>query len=74
MNDLIIDKLKETMQLQNNIKLRDLEYTTKRGKHLRDAHEGNLSLKDADEEQSKSVDELKSRDKGRKPVEKKVFF
>ena len=33
LNDLIIDKLKEIMQLQNNIKLDDLEYTSKRGKH-----------------------------------------
>ena len=30
LNDLIINKLKEIMQLQNNIKLDDLEYTTKR--------------------------------------------
>ena len=29
MNELIIDKLKENKQLQNNIKLDDLEYTTK---------------------------------------------
>ena len=57
-NDLIIDKLKEIMWLQNNIKLDDLEYTTKRGKRynfsryflpiicLRDIPEGNLSLSD----------------------------
>ena len=32
LNDLIIDKLKEIMQLQYNIKLDDLEYTAKRGK------------------------------------------
>ena len=31
-NDLIIDKLKEIVQLQNNIKLDDLEYTKKRRK------------------------------------------
>ena len=31
LNDLIIDKLKEIMQLRNNIKLDDLEYTAKRG-------------------------------------------
>ena len=36
------------MQLQNNIKLDDLEYTAKSGKHLRDIHEGNLPLRDAD--------------------------
>ena len=32
MNNLIIDKLKEVKQLQNNIKLIDQEHTTKRGK------------------------------------------
>ena len=30
LNDLIIDKLIEINQLQNNIKINDLEYTTKR--------------------------------------------
>ena len=48
MNDLIIGKLKEIIQLQSNIKLDDLEYIAKRGKHLRDIHEGNLPLKDTD--------------------------
>ena len=32
LDDLIIDKLKEIRQLQNNIKLDNLEYTTKREK------------------------------------------
>ena len=31
--DLIIDKLKENVSLQNNIKLDDPEYTAKSGKH-----------------------------------------
>ena len=31
-NDLIIDKLKKMVQLQNNIKLDNLAYTTKSGK------------------------------------------
>ena len=31
--DLIIDKLKENVPLQNNIKLDDPEYTAKSGKH-----------------------------------------
>ena len=35
LNDLIIGKLKEIMQLQNNIKLVDLEYTAKREKALK---------------------------------------
>ena len=34
LNNLIIDKLKEIMQRQNNIKLYDLENTTKRGEHI----------------------------------------
>ena len=33
-DDLIIDKLREIVQSHNNIKLGDLEYTTKRGKHI----------------------------------------
>ena len=33
LNDLIIDKLTEVKQLQNNIKLDELEYTTKREKN-----------------------------------------
>ena len=32
LDDLIIDKLKEIRQLQNNITLENLEYTTKREK------------------------------------------
>ena len=63
MDDLIIDKLKKIVQSQNNIKLGDLEYTTKRGKRynfsryslpitfLRDIHEESFSSKNADEEQ-----------------------
>ena len=58
LNDLIIDKLKKIMPLQNNIKLDDIEYTAKTGKrynfsryylsivYLRDIHEGNFSLED----------------------------
>ena len=71
MNDLIINKLKDIKQLQNNIKLVELEHTGKRGKHyifsiyslpivfLRDIQEWNLSVEDAGEEQSKLVSELK---------------
>ena len=33
LNDFIIDKLKEIIQLQDNIKVDHLEYTTKGGKH-----------------------------------------
>ena len=71
MNDLIINKLKDIKQLENNIKLVELEHTGKRGKHyvfskyslpivlLRDIQEWNLSVEDAGEEQSKLVSELK---------------
>ena len=37
---------------------------------LRDIHESNLALKDADREQGKFVNKLKGIVKGRKPVEK----
>ena len=82
LNDLVIDKLKEIMQLKNNIKLDNLGYTTKRGKiysfskytlpivFLRDIHEGNLSLEDANKEQTQLGDELKDMSKGKIPIEK----
>ena len=69
LNDLIINKLKEIMQLQNNIKLDDLEYATKRRKNynfsrysltivfLKDIHEINLSLEYADEEKIQLANE-----------------
>ena len=59
---LVTDKLKKIRKLQNKIKLDDLEYTAKRGKHynfskyllpiisLRDIHKENLSLRDANVE------------------------
>ena len=84
-NDVITDKLKEIVQLQNKIKLDDLEYTTKRRKHynfsrytlpitfLRDMHEGNFSLKEVDEEQIQIPSELKDMGKGIIPVEKITF-
>ena len=34
LNDSIIDELKEIIQLKNNIKLRNVEYTSKREKTL----------------------------------------
>ena len=69
LNDQIVDKLKEITQLQNNLKLYDLEYTALIGKHcnltryslaivfLRDMHEENLSLEDTNEEQSHLVND-----------------
>ena len=67
---MIIDKLKEIMQLQNNIKLDNVEYTAKKRNviilasalyllFLGDIHEGHLSLKDADEKQIQLVKKLK---------------
>ena len=59
------------MQLQNNIKLYDLEYTVEREIYysfskyslliffLRDIQKENLSLEDTDEENSQLVKELK---------------
>ena len=59
MNYLIIGKLKEIKQMQNDIKLEDLKYATNRGDNydnllstvfLGHIHERNLSLEDADKE------------------------
>ena len=70
--------------MQNDIKLDDLEYTSKRGKRynfskctlptvfLRHIHDGNLSLKDANEEQGLLANELK--DMGKMPVKKNIFL
>ena len=64
MNDLICDKLKEIVNLQNVIKTDKLHYKSKRRKiysfneyclpivFLRDIHGGHLLLKDTDDEQS----------------------
>ena len=41
---------------------------------LRDMYEGNLSLKDADDEQSKFIAKLKNLDKGRKRNWKNSFL
>ena len=61
LSDFIIEKIKEIKQLQNNIKLDDLGYTTKRRKYYSfskyllsivswEIHEGNMSLEDPDKE------------------------
>ena len=79
-------KLKEIEQLQNNIKLEDLDYTTKRGKKYgfskyslaiafsRDLYEGNLSLEDAHKEQSDLVEKLSGIKRGRIVFEKRSFL
>ena len=68
-NDLIIDRLKEIIQLENSIKPNKLDYKPKIGKHnlskislpiicLRNICKEVLSIKDTDEEQSKLLKEL----------------
>ena len=57
LNDLIINKLKKIMQLQNNIKIRPSRNVQKREEKvtfcfLRNINKGNLPLEDAEEEQT----------------------
>ena len=85
MNDMICAKLKEIVNLQDIIKTDELYYKSKRRKvynfskyslsiaFLRNTHEGCLSLKDADDEGSKFVAELKNLDKDKKQLEKSFF-
>ena len=59
MSDLIIDRLKEIVKLQN-IKSYELDYKYSWPiTFLRDIHERYLSLKDVDNEQSKFANELR---------------
>ena len=70
-NDLIVFKLKETIQLQERIESNELDYTSKRKKaynlskyalaivFLREVYERKLTLQEFDSEQSKLVIELK---------------
>ena len=72
LNNLVIDKLKEVMKLQDIIKTDELYYKSRLEKtynvgeislsivFLRDIHEGHLSLKDVDDKQSKFVNEIKN--------------
>ena len=72
--------------MQDIIKTDELYYKSKRRKiynfseyslpivFLRDIHEGYLSSKDADDEQSKFANKLNNIDKGIKSVEKKLFL
>ena len=83
MNNLIIDKLKEIMQLHINIKLDNLEYTSKKGKcynfnrhflpivFLRDIHKGNLSLENSDEQKLQLANELKDMGNSEVPIQKR---
>ena len=83
--DLIIDRIEEIMQLQNNIKLDKLEYKSKRGKCfgfsdyslpvnlLRDIQERNLSLEVGNKEQIQLANELRDVSKGNLTPEKISF-
>ena len=82
---MVIDKLKEIIQLQNNIKLGNVEYTAKKRNaiilanalyllFLGDMHEGHLSLKDADEKQIQLVKKLKDMGKDKIRIKKKISF
>ena len=65
MNDLIVVRIKKNQAITNIIKTNELDYKAKTGKShsfskyslptvvSRDIHKENLTLKDADEEQSK---------------------
>ena len=82
MNDLIIDQVK---RLISNIRLDELEYTTKRGKNcnftkhflptlLRDIHAENLTSQSADKKQRELVEKLSGMSTGKIPVEKISFL
>ena len=78
--------LKEIIKLLDVIKTDDLHYKWNRRKNLyfywifftycflRDLHKGYLSIKYADDEQSKVANEWKNIYKGIKSIEKKLFL
>ena len=85
-NDLIIDKLKEIKQLQNNIKLDNNIYNIQHKEEnimfLINIHylllfkrydKEHLALEDADEEQSMLVKKLSNLNRGKIPAEKSLF-
>ena len=86
MNDLIYAKLKKIVTLQDVDKKDDLNYISKHGKtynshkyslliiSLRDIHEGYLSLKNTDLNQSNFVTELKNFEKCTKKLKNKYFL
>ena len=61
LTDLSTNKALEIIKLQNSIKLRDLEYTAKVGHFvfIKETQDGDLSLENADAEQSRLFNELK---------------
>ena len=82
MNDLIRDKLKGIVNLQDIIKTDNLGYKSKGRKvynfneyclpiaFLRYIHGGHLSLKNADDKQSNFAAKIKNLGKGKKTIEK----
>ena len=83
---MIINKLKEILKFQDIIKIDDLIINPNAKKiynfteyslpidFSRDINGGYLSLKDANDEQSKYGNKLKSIDRGIKPMEKKLIL
>ena len=80
-----IDRLKEVQQLQIYIKLNKVQYTARRGQYyciakqllpivlIKDKLQRNLSLEDADAEQSKLINKLYDMNRGKTPIGEKPF-
>ena len=71
MNNMIRDKVKEIVNLQEIIKMDNLRYKSKSRKVY--IHEGHSSLKDADDEQSNFGAKIKKLDEDKKTIEKELF-
>ena len=84
-NDLIRDKWKEIVKLQDIIETCNLSYKWKSRKiyhfseysfsivFLKDVHEGHLSLENADDVLSNLAAKFKNLDKSKKTIEKELF-
>ena len=85
MSDLIRDKLKEIVKLQDIIETYNLSYKSKSRKvynfseyslpivFLRDVHEGHLSLENANDVLSNLAAKFKYLDESKKTIEKELF-
>ena len=74
MNDMIRDKLKETVNLKDIIKTDNLRRKSKSTNcFFKDINERHLSLKDANDGQSIFAAKLKNLDEGKKTTEKAFF-
>ena len=79
LNDLIINKLKKIMQLQNNVKIRPSRNVQQKEENvtfcfLRYLNKVNLPLENAEEEQTQLANWLKNMGKGKTAVEKKPYL